>query len=80
MSEELFNVCQFFIDGTYEYACRPAWRAGSRLMRRGTTPTMPAACGCGLERVIITDTGDSCVFEWKLGEGVTFPPEAKGKM
>jgi hypothetical protein len=32
-----------------------------------------------VERVIITDDDDYCVFEWKLGEGVTFPPEARGR-
>ena len=31
------------------------------------------------KRVIITDGGDYTVFEWKFGEGVTFPPEAKGR-
>jgi hypothetical protein len=32
-----------------------------------------------VERVIITDGGDDCCFEWKRGEGVTFPPEARGR-
>jgi hypothetical protein len=27
------------------------------------------------ERVIITDGDDYCCFEWKRGEGITFPPE-----
>jgi hypothetical protein len=28
--------------------------------------------------VIITDGGDSTVFEWKAGAGVMWPEEAKG--
>ena len=30
------------------------------------------------KRVIITDGGDYTCFEWKFGEGVTFPPQPKG--
>jgi len=30
-----------------------------------------------IERIIITDGGDHTCFEWRRGEGVTFPPEAK---
>lgn len=25
-------------------------------------------------KVMITDGGDNCVFEWRKGEGVVFPP------
>lgn len=28
-----------------------------------------------VDRVIITDGGDCICFEWKRGEGVTFPPQ-----
>ena len=31
-------------------------------------------------RVIITDCDDNIAFEWKQGEGVTFPEEMKGRM
>ncbi|WP_157083564.1 hypothetical protein [Bradyrhizobium manausense] len=30
-------------------------------------------------RAIITDGGDFTDFEWKFGEGVTYPPGARGK-
>lgn len=36
--------------------------------------TRPAAAMGIIRRVIITDGGDFTVFEWKAGEGVTFPP------
>lgn len=38
----------------------------------------PAALMGIIRRVIITDGGDFTVFEWKQGEGVTFPtPEMR---
>jgi hypothetical protein len=33
----------------------------------------PAVALGVIRRVIITDGGDFTVFEWKLGEGVTYP-------
>ena len=39
----------------------------------------PAALIGVIRRVIITDGGDCMVFEWKFGEGVTFPPRKEGK-
>jgi uncharacterized protein CbrC (UPF0167 family) len=30
-----------------------------------------------IQRVIITDGGDFCVFEWKYGKGVTYPEKVK---
>ncbi|HSW92141.1 MAG TPA: hypothetical protein VLG09_05850 [Candidatus Saccharimonadales bacterium] len=33
----------------------------------------PASVLGFVKRVIITDGGDSIVFEWKLGEGITWP-------
>lgn len=35
--------------------------------------TGPAAALGFVERVIITDGGDSIVFEWKKGKGITWP-------
>ena len=69
---ELFSVYQFFLDGTYECvrthvdveeAVRAAMHYSSSVGARiGAT-----------QRVIITDTGDCCAFEWKYGEGIVFP-------
>jgi hypothetical protein len=42
--------------------------------------TRNVAANLGItKRVIITDGGDDCCFEWKKGEGITFPPELKDK-
>ena len=69
-----FNVCQFFLDASYEYVARnvgaeEAVRLATQLCRSvggrlGTT-----------KRVIITDGGDAINWEWKHGEGVVYPPE-----
>jgi len=71
MTEETFNVVQFFEDDSHEY------------VRRGVTAeeAVKAAhhyCHCvgaqiGMtRRVIVTDEGDACCFEWQYGKGVTF--------
>lgn len=72
-----FSVYQFFPDETWErvregVSAEEAAKAavhyctsiGARL---GTT-----------RRVIITDGGDFTNFEWKFGEGVTYPPTHEG--
>jgi len=74
-----FSVFQFFEDETYEKVrdhvdAEDAVRAahhycGSVAAKMGLT-----------RRVIITDGGDSTTFEWKYGEGVTFPPEMRGRV
>ncbi len=68
-----FSVYQFFSDGTHE-CVRPNVGAVEAV------ETAKHYCSCvGAQvgstcRVIITDIEDCCVFEWKRGEGVTFPP------
>ena len=39
----------------------------------------PAAKAGIIIKVMITDGGDCCVFEWKNGEGVVFPPPMEKK-
>ena len=71
MSDEKFNVCQFFEDGSYEYVRRfvPAEEA----VKAAHHYCNSVAARMGItKRVIITDGGDSINFEWKFGEGVTF--------
>jgi len=76
MNDELFSVVQFFADDGYEYVlnnvdARTAVECAKRL-----TETVGGRLGT-MRRVIITDTGDLTVFEWKFGEGVTFPTPAE---
>ena len=74
---ELFNVVQFFPDGSHEYIQQglPVEEA-LRLVCNWIAPTRPAHKLGIIERVIITDMGDITVFEWKKGIGITFPRSA----
>ena len=71
MSAELFNVCQFFPDGGYEYAARriPA-KESIELMKR-LTESVGGRIGTTV-RVIVTDSGDFTVAEWEYGKGITY--------
>jgi hypothetical protein len=70
-----FSVCQFFEDGSYEYIIR--FTDAKVAMNKAVDYTTNVAAKVGItKRVIITDGGDCICFEWKHGEGVTFPQEA----
>jgi len=32
-----------------------------------------------IKRIIVTDGGDCCIWEWIFGEGVVFPEELRGQ-
>lgn len=78
MSEERFNTCQFFANGDYEYVRRvvPAEDAMKAAMHYITC--IGAQVGTTV-RVIVTDMDDCIVFEWKREEGITHPPDERGK-
>jgi hypothetical protein len=72
-----YSVFQFFPDETYE---RVAAFTGAKLAVE-TAAALTRSVGAKLgttRRVIITDGGDFTVFEWKFGQGVTFPPPLGG--
>lgn len=72
-----FSVCQFFADGSYEYVRRNVGAEEAVIAARHYTDNVAVKMGL-TKRVIITDGGDSIVFEWKAGEGVTYPtPEQR---
>lgn len=71
MSENEFNVCQFFEDGSYEYVRRNVGAEEAVKAAHHYCHSVGAKIGTTV-RVIITDGGDCCNFEWKFGEGVTF--------
>jgi hypothetical protein len=75
-----FSVFQFFPDGSYEALRRFVdAKTAVEIARSYTLPTRPAVVAGIIQRVIVTDGDDYCCFEWKNGEGVTFPPEARGR-
>lgn len=67
-----FSVCQFFRDGTYEYVRRNVGAEEAVKAAKHYTDSVGARIGT-TARVIITDGDDYTVFEWKHGEGVTYP-------
>jgi hypothetical protein len=77
MSPE-FSVCQFFADGSHEYVRRFVDAENAVKAAHHYSHNVAARLGV-VERVIITDGDDYTCFEWKRGEGVTFPPEARGR-
>jgi len=68
-----FSVCQFFADGSYEYVRRGVSAEEAVNAAKHYTSSVGARMGM-TRRVIITDGGDNCNFEWTYGEGVTYPP------
>ena len=74
MSSGEFSVCQFFEDGSYEYVRR--FVSAEEAIKTANHYCTSVAVKMGIvKRVIITDGGDCCCFEWKLGEGVVYPPK-----
>jgi hypothetical protein len=72
METERFNVVQFFVDESYEYVRRNV--SAEEAVRVAIVYSNNVAALIGTtRRVIITDGGDFCNFEWKYGSGVVFP-------
>lgn len=74
---EHFNVVQFFPDDTYDYIKRSVPLEEAMIVARDyIDPSRPANKLGVIVRLIITDAGDSTVFEYKRGAGITFPHSA----
>lgn len=74
--EELFNVVQFFEDDTQEYVRRGVGPEEAVKAAEHYTQSVAARMGF-VNRVIITDMLDCCCFEWKAGQGITWPPRGQ---
>jgi hypothetical protein len=72
-----FNVVQFFQDGYYEYVRRNVTAEEAMLAAKHYCTSVGVRLGFTV-RVIVTDEDDYINFEWKRGEGVTFPPAPPG--
>jgi len=68
-----FDVYQFFIGDTWEKVREGVDAEEAVRAARHYTSSVGARFGT-TKRVIITDGDDCCCFEWKHGEGITFPP------
>jgi hypothetical protein len=68
-----FSVYQFFPDESYEEVLRFTDAKTAVETAKRLTESLGGRLGT-TRRIIITDGGDFTCFEWKHGEGVTFPP------
>jgi hypothetical protein len=75
---ERFSVYQFFADGSSEQVRELVPLEEAVKAAHHYTHNVASKLGV-VERVIITDGGDECCFEWKRGEGITFPPESRDR-
>ena len=73
-----FNVVQFFENGTCEYVRRNVDVGEALKAVRHYCHSVAAQMGV-VDRVIVTDGGDFCCFEWQRDKGVTFPAEHLGR-
>jgi hypothetical protein len=73
----MFNVCQFFPDGSCEYTRRYVTAEEAMTAFKFYITCVGARIGTTV-RVIITDDGDCVNMEWVRGKGITFPPELEG--
>lgn len=73
-----FAVWQFFPDGGHERVCRGVDAQEAVMTAKRHTENVAAKTGL-VSRVIIVDDGDNTTFEWKYGEGVTYPPHDGNK-
>lgn len=69
-----FSVVQFFEDGSYEYTRRFVTAGEAVGAFRHYCTSVGVKMGL-VTRVIITDGGDCTCAEWKIGEGLTYPPK-----
>jgi hypothetical protein len=72
MTDGEFSVYQFFSNGMYEDVLRFVDVETAVKTARQLSESVGAKLGMTV-RIIITDGGDFTAFEWKRGEGVTFP-------
>ena len=73
-----FSVYQFFPDDTWERVREGVSAKEAFMAALHYSSSVGAQIGT-TRRVIITDGGDFTTFEWKSGEGITYPPEAAGR-
>lgn len=71
-SHDEFSVYQFFPDGQYERVCAYVSAEKAVTVAKGLCTSVGARIGT-TRRVLITDGGDCVSFEWKFGQGMTYP-------
>lgn len=69
---DLYNVVQFFDDGTHEYVRRNVSPQKAVEVAKAYTESVGAQLGTTVA-VIITDDEDLTNFRWEYGKGIVFP-------
>lgn len=78
-TEGEFSTAVFYTDDTHEYVRR--WVSPQEAMEAFIHHTNSVAVRLGMvKKVIITDGLDYTNMEWKKEKGITYPPEAVGKV
>jgi hypothetical protein len=78
MTSGEFSVYQFFPGGEWERVREFVSAEEAVKVAHHYTNSVGARLGTTV-RVIITDGGDCCVFEWKFGEGIVHGTSDKDK-
>lgn len=76
MSDGEHSVCQFFVNGDYEYVRRYVQSEEAVAAFAHYTSNVASRVGI-VTRVIVTDGGDMINLEWVFGKGIIFPPPNK---
>jgi hypothetical protein len=67
-----FSVWEFFPDGYYQPVVR--WTPLEEALERAKVSiNKPATVAGFITKVLVTDGGDFCVFQWEYGKGIVFP-------
>ena len=75
---DAYSVIQFFVDGSGERVLRHVPGEAAMSKARWCSTCVGARAGT-TTRVVVTDDDEAIVFEWKFGQGITFPPELAGR-
>ncbi len=74
-----YSVCQFFENDTHEYVLRFVDAETAVVRAAALAKSVGGRIGT-TKRIIITDAGDSIVFEWIHGQGIVYPPDLVEKV
>jgi hypothetical protein len=78
-SSEVFSVCQWFMDGSYDYEVKYVSSEEAVRVAINLARSVGARIGT-TTRVIIVDGGDCTCWEWQYPVGVTFPEATRGDL
>jgi hypothetical protein len=74
MSDGEYSVYQFFPDDSYEAVLRLVDGETAVKMAKQLSESVGGRIGT-TRRIMITDGGDCCVFEWHFDKGVVWPDQ-----